>query len=242
MKNIFYLSALSLFVLAGCKQDPPESDVEGTLATEFLLKFNGQPLQLQDEVVGDDGYRLKFETVKFYVSNPESHSENLVGEWGPFLVDFEKSDPQVWQVPVMPGTYSGISFGLGLDPTTNSTDPSSVEVNHPLSSLQNMYWTWASKYIFWKVEGRADTGSGDFDQLFLFHIGMDAFYERTEVLPSAFTITSEQTTEQQVSLDLHELFYAAGNPIDLKTESETQTMDNMPLAEKINSNFRIAFY
>lgn len=242
MKNTVYLAALSLLVLAGCKQDPPEADVPGTLSTEFLLKFKGEPLQLQDEVVGDDGYRLKFETVKFYVSNPESHGENLVGEWTPYLVDFEKSEPQVWSIPLMPGTYSGLSFGLGLDATTNSTDPSSVTVDDPLSSLQNMYWTWASKYIFWKVEGRADTGSGNFDQLFLFHIGMDAYYERTDVLASAYTITSEQTTDHQVSLDLHELFYAAGNPIDLKTESETQTMDNMPLAEKINSNFRVAFY
>jgi len=244
MKTYFKLGAVILFTalsMVACKEDPiPQSN--GTLDIEFVLDFNETPYALQEEVTGDDGVRFKFETVKFYVSNPELHSENQVANWQPTLIDFENSEPQIWSVPAVAQTYSGISFGIGLDPTTNATDPSSVEVSNPLSSLQNMYWTWASKYIFWKVEGRADTGSGNYDMLFLFHIGMDSFYQRSDELMRSIQVPSGESATLRVHLDLHDVFYAEGNALDLRTENETQTMDNMILAQKVNQNFQKAFY
>lgn len=244
MKTYTKLGAVALFTaltFVSCKEDPIVA-TDGTLDVEFVLDFNESPYALQDEVTGDDGIRFKFETVKFYVSNPELHSENQVANWQPALIDFEKAEPQIWSVPAAAQTYSGLSFGIGLDPTTNSTDPSSVEVSNPLSSIQNMYWTWASKYIFWKIEGRADTGSGNFDMLFLFHIGMDSFYERSDVLMRSVDVPPAESATVQVHLDLHDVFYAEGNELDLRTENETQTMDNMILAEKVNANFQKAFY
>ena len=64
----------------------------------------------------------------------------------------------------------------------NASDPSDFDSSHPLSIANNTYWSWASKYKFFMLEGRVDSQSDGIDATFSYHSGLIVFIEKLQYL------------------------------------------------------------
>lgn len=92
---------------------------------------------------------------KYYVSN-FSLKKKLNGI---FLIDAFGSDSL--QMPIPAGNYNGISFLLGVDSIHNVAGAQSGA----LDPLNDMFWTWNSGYVTWKLEGFSDSSHADLQRI-----------------------------------------------------------------------------
>jgi cytochrome c peroxidase len=64
------------------------------------------------------------------------------------------------------GTYSGLSFQIGIDEAINQSDPNQYPANHPLNpQVNNLHWSPQGGYIFLALEGHASP------RAFSWHLG-----------------------------------------------------------------------
>ncbi len=125
-----------------------------------------------------------------------------------------------------------ITFGVGLDSIQNAQSPAGFSNDHPLSSLNAMYWSWATKYRFIKIDGRVNsTGTfGAEDQLLAWHTGMDELY-RTVTLE--LPVQAEAGDVIRVVLQLEQLM----DGVSLATETVTHTApEDYEIAVKLSNN------
>lgn len=144
---------------------------------------------------------------------------------------------------VDPNHYHFLVFYLGVDSVDNHADPTSQPTTSALNlgypGADDMHWSWASGYRFLLMEGQSDTTGGatpTFNQSFTYHIGGDMM-KRTISVPLDFEAEPNTDGVVNIKFDVHQLFYN----LDLKTDTSTHTMDNMPLAAKVANNAEVAF-
>lgn len=226
---------LSIFLFSSCK----EENKEATLRVNFKLAYDGQEMNLFDEVVDENGDKVKFETLKIYFSDFELNGENKSTFPDVALLDFSSSDKRHVDFTVAPGNISSIQFGIGLTPDLNATDPVVPPATDPLSANQAMYWAWASKYIFYKIEGRADTGSGQFDHFFLYHIGTDDLFRHTRDMSVDIDMKGDDFQTLDIWIDMAQVFNANG--VSIRNEPASHTLDHYEIAEKLADKFPDAF-
>ncbi len=126
-----------------------------------------------------------------------------------------------------------LQFNLGLNDSLNNIDPTTVETTHPLTTYNNMWWSWATKFIFYKLEGKFDNNNDNTpDANMLYHVGGSAYNKPVE-LSKSITITKGDTTYYEIDLDIYKIL--------TKTENLTHTMDNPTVAAKIAQQYAKAF-
>jgi hypothetical protein len=124
---------------------------------------------------------------------------------------------------------------MGVDSLNNMQDPTSFDSNHPLSSANAMYWSWATMYRFFKIDGRVNaTGSiGVDDQLLAWHTGKNALYRTKET-----NINIKPGAHLVLTFDIAELY----SGVSLATETMTHSMvDDYAIAVKLSDNLPAAF-
>lgn len=244
---LFFALSISL-LLSCCKTvDPPPTPpaTNGYLRISYIANFDGQPFALDSLFTSAFNYRIKTETMKFlvhhiYVKNGSDSAEVRQH----MIVDYENSSNS-FIVSLEPGSYSGIKFGMGVDGSLNHSDPSALPSTHAfsLNNANDMFWTWSSGYIFTKFEGRADTTgtlSGGLDQLFFFHTGADTLYREID-LSYPFSISTGNTTNLYIDLDVNKLLVGINDTLDLKIDNATHTANNLPLASRFVALAKNAF-
>ena len=237
MKRFIPILSL-LLIFTACEESQTENPI---LRVNFKLAYNGQEINLYDEVTDSNGDVLKFETLKIYVSDFKVDGENNLDFPDVALLDFNSPDDRFVELELDPGTYSKLDFGIGVTPDLNATDPSAVPDSDPLSANQAMYWTWASKYIFYKIEGRADTGTGSFDHFFLYHVGTDELFRHTDELDINLNMENGDFRTIDVWVDLANVFENGEGAISIRDEFATHTLDHYDIAEKLADKFVDAF-
>ena len=193
-------------------------------------------LSLNTTVSTDDGRNLQFSKVKFYFSNVGMNSSDGMVDIADSRDQFKVGQMMYDMGEVAAGSYTGIYFNVGLDSTTNFTDPSTWPDDSPLSSANPdyEYWSWASGYKFIVIEGVIDTSAaltGTMDFPFEFHIGSNNLIRDVEV-NSAFNIADGESYTFDMMVNVKNFF----NGIDLGSDNITHTMDNMPLAVSVADN------
>lgn len=169
------------------------------------------------------GQRVLVQSLRFYLSDLR-----LVGGGATdtlFRADlFDVTDGPVSRVIQMPqGTsaYNEVRMGLGLPPDLNATDISQVPVNDPLGNNSGMYWTWATMYRFFLLDGRFDNDLGAIGPLpfqFSLHTGLDPLFR-----PMAFPFTPEvvqDTLRLDLVLGVDRIFQHNGEVLDLSQGSQ----------------------
>jgi len=229
-KSIFW-SLLAFLMLSSCEDK--ESQL-ASISLDFTGVYEDQPLVMLDEQYAyEDGMDLKFQLFQFYLSDIQlvkSRSANSTQDLSDIeLVSFGEiynlTDAQqgisikVDNIP--PGTYEGIQFGIGVSPDLNATQPGDYDPPHP---LDGHYWSWATGYVFTKIEGIADKDSdGTFEEKLTFHIGKDENY-RTKFIPQ--TIEISDNSEIHLKVDLHQMLVKAnGDFLDFRKTSQDHTND-----------------
>lgn len=227
------LSLLVIFTLSSC-QDEPEAGPADIQVT-FKGLYDGQPLVMMDEdYTYEDGMDIKLQLFQFYISDLELISREKGANSSEELIDIElvsfgemfnqtdaRQGVQFNLSNVAPGTYDGIRFGIGVSSDLNQTQPGDYTPPHP---LDGHYWSWATGYVFTKVEGIADTdGDGVFEEKLTFHIGKDENY-RTITFDQAIEVRDNGTINFTVDLR-RVLVDTQGDFLDFRQTSQDHTND-----------------
>lgn len=230
MKSLTHLVVASLATLLLASCGTGSSD----LTMEVRLNYNGAPYTVGETVYKGDT-ALKFEKFYFYLSDVQL-GDQLLEEV--LFCNAEDSATMNYQW-TLDKNATALTFAVGVDSLNNAMDPTSFEVGHPLSSANDMYWSWATKYRFLRIDGRLNgTGTlGTDDILLAWHTGKDALY-RTVDLSSA--LSSPIKPGDHVILEFNLDALIAG--MSLENESMTHTMvDDYEIAVKLSDNLPSAF-
>ncbi len=236
---LFCIVSVSLF--SCCKKNKP-----GNFKILLQANVGSQPLSFSttyNDGLGKDFYISK---LKFYLSHirlikPDNSEVEITD------VAFFNADDNNWKsvaAEVQAGTYKGLKFSIGLDPTQNATNPDNYSNNDALGPKEDMFWEW-QKHRFIVLEGVADTSGNNFtggNHGLGYHVGTDTTYRTTSI--SGADIVVEEGVERQLilHLDLMKVFYSSTDTINMFTESATQSeTGDLPTAIKFAEQFSKAF-
>ena len=203
---------------------------EQEVTLEINLEHNGVPFQIGESLTKGDT-AIKFELIHFYLS------QITLGDEVKEPVVFVNAQDSASMHYVLPLTkkVDRISFGMGVDSINNIQDPTSFASDHPLSSSNAMYWSWATMYRFFKIDGRVNASGilGTDDQLLAWHTGKNALYRTKEIDASI-----KPGAHLVLTFDLA-AFYSG---VSLNTETMTHSMvDDYDIAVKLSDNLPAAF-
>lgn len=236
-----------LFILAtglvwfSCKEKTTTDETR--LDITFTGVYAGQPLVMFDGKYDcPENVKASFHLFQFYLT--DIALQKTSGEWilvSPVsLVTFrdqqtkEEAEKGVTlsfsKVPV--GNYQAIRYNLGLTEALNKTSPADYKPGAPLS---DNYWSWALGYVFYKIEGIADTeGKGVYASKLTFHTGANSLL-RTLTFPSTFNLTPKKTHTLPFTADLAKVLQTGDQVINFRTTTQDHTT-NMQIAERITNN------
>lgn len=217
------------------------------LKIDFRPMLNGVPFEYNKTTVTDIGIPYDITVARFFVSNIVLHSS--AGDFkftddsctdNHFLL--VSPDQLTYELGVFnPGTYTGISFTVGVDTVINNTmypaEPCIAGSSGHVLQTTNMHWSWAFDYIHLKIEGNVDTNSTPdavLDDAMFVHTGTNALV-RTAHVDYAFTAANGTTTTLKIDVDYSELL----NGIDLLVDHQSQTLgsaEDIALATAIMDN------
>jgi hypothetical protein len=158
---------------AGCPYAPaPLRTTGAVLALSITPALAGAPFVFGEPNALPGGATVTPLNFRFYVSHVAVLGAGGVpvpvdlvtaaGDVEPYDVHlFAADDPASAVVRVLapPGTYTGITFTLGLDDACNSGLPG--ERRPPLTDTSQLTWPVAAGYLFLRLEDKVDLGSGD---------------------------------------------------------------------------------
>lgn len=236
---IFILLSLMLFV--ACDKDDCS---HAQLNLSFSTKINQDQLVLNDVLYDDyTGRKFRVELLKFYFSNCilEKQDGTLVPLIDVTLVDYASTSPLSIDIDIETGNYINLHFAVGLDSLMNASDPSDFQSSHPLSIANNTYWSWASKYKFFMLEGRVDSQSdGITDATFSYHSGFNNFYREITIPLNDFNITSNGK-DMLLELNLDSVLYGESGILDFVNEPNAHSQNDYEILEIISDNLLNAF-
>lgn len=236
MKNIL-LTTLAITVLFSCKKDDEPTitpaTTTGTIELNSSFIVNGVDYHMDSVYVDDfsNNYKISFSNV--YLSKLNFGSSGTITSLPTQYVLLKPETSSYSLGEVEGGHYHMLNFGLGIDSTTNHTDPNTYGSSSPLyPQSPSMHWTWNSGYIFYKIEGSVDTDNdGTFETTFVFHIGTDGL-KKDFSLTYHDDIEAGKTNTIDMNIDLGKFLTG----IDLSVDNSTHTMNNMPLAMRVANN------
>jgi len=180
MKKNIILPVAAVLFLASCKKEStPEYNpsVKAELSVEFDNVAGSSDLQLNTgSYTNAAGESFKVTKLKYYVSNIKLTNVDGTVYTVPqnesyFLVDESNAASHEALLSVPEGEYKTLSFVLGVDSLRNTMDVSQrTGVLDVTGAASDMYWSWNSGYIFFKMDGTSPsiTGMGG---VFQFHVG-----------------------------------------------------------------------
>lgn len=237
----FAIAATTLLALAGCKKDstePPTSNpatetaVDATVAMHFNFKNGSSPFALTTTVLHDSlGHHVLLDQVRFFVSGIHAFDDdgNVLAhyEGNNLLVDAAHADSVFAIGTIHAAHIHEFHFDLGLDASTNATDPATAAP--PLNDM-SMYFTGMSMgYKFLVATGNADLDdNGSYETPVNYACGMNALLTEAHAHVHHDLAAGEVFTAQ-VDVDLALLF----NGLDL-------AVDNAPMMDAAASQRMMA--
>ena len=224
MRSLLFLFFPLALLFSSC------GDRSQQVTLEINLEHNGVPFEIGETLYEGDT-AIKFELIQFYLS------QIALGNEVKEPVVFINVQDSVSLHYVLPLTkkVDQFSFGMGVDSINNIQDPTSFDSNHPLSSSNAMYWSWATMYRFFKIDGRVNASGilGADDQLLAWHTGKNALYRTKEI-----NTTIRPGDHLVLTFDVAMLY----SGVSLDTETMTHSMvGDYDIAVKLSNNLPAAF-
>ncbi len=239
MKQLLILPFFLSFILfTGCAPDDDSNNTQVTSQIVFKPKIGTEDYSISDSVTYSNGNTVRYDEFKFYISNVVLVGTNGVETYvdSVELIDFSKSGADIFDISLESGSYEKIKFGIGLSQNFNSSDPTLVDISHPLSTLNNMYWSWAIMYRFITISGfYATTPTDDLTETFAYHPGRDQLYKEVE-----FNLNQKhfyEDTVLEIKLDVSGLMEKTAVVDLVNTPTWHGSIPNIAVAQKIVDNF-----
>lgn len=262
MKNTYKL-LLALFTIVGfasCDKNVDEvMNIEGSadLSLQIAHTFGNEAFKLDQEYTTSGGTSLKFNELRYWISNVELTKENgekykvkdsyyLIQNMKEQLVqdtfvlpDSIRETVLIKNIPA--GTYTDISFAVGIDPMYNDD---LTRTAGELNALQNMSyssWMWFTSYIFSKVKGTIM--QGDEEVAFSFETGSNDCYRNISLqLEEPIMISNKMGDEITVQNDVETLFSNINFDSELMSGSKYVISASKPeMMMKLSNNYQEAF-
>ncbi len=250
MKNVrpYFFSAVALLTaITSCKKDKQDDTPVETpvvqLQMDLYPQFGTETMKLDSVYVTDEGYKIKFTTLKCYLENVRYGSTVLKDAC---LFDYGTNGTYLFKADGTPSAFPGLSTNIGVQSSINHNDPSAWPTSSALNILNanDMHWGWNPGYIFVKIEAKADTlvdATDNFDLNVVFHAGTDAFMRDTTFSAITWVKQSDVLYKGTMKVDLLEFLRGNTNPIDLKSEYTSHSAPGQePLTGKVVDNFKYA--
>lgn len=252
MKFKYFFAALgALVIFSSCEKDDEPQSQEPTVqkapvVLHYDFKYGSDDFNLDQNYTTDNGEIIKFTLATYYLSKPaimdDADNRTML-------------DPEYYIVrpdvmmsamgSIDPGHAHMFNISIGVDEATNTEDGASgvqptdfSDANHPLAPQpEGMYWSWASGYIFVKIEGEVDyDADGTFDNTFKYHLGTNEFRKDRSLMIHQ-EVAAGDTLALSMKVDYKEFLKG----IDLETEFLTMSMgDARPLGIKMMNQFDAA--
>lgn len=181
MKRIISILSISAVLFSSCKKDDPVKEYDPNVMAELSVEFDNiagsSDLQLNTGNYSNSlGQQFKVTKLKYYVSNFKLTNADGSVYTVPqkdcyFLIDESDATSHAPVLNIPEGEYKSISFMIGVDSLRNTMDVSQRTGSLDVSGVAaDMYWSWNSGYIFFKMDGTspAITGMGG---VFQYHVG-----------------------------------------------------------------------
>jgi hypothetical protein len=218
MKKFFLILLPILILSSGCKDDP------AFVSISVNPMINGTDWVQFEPYTYDENADYRFERVKFYVSNPTFIKKNGDEVVVDDVFIFDSNSDDKWVLSIPEGNYNGFKFDIGIPEDQNLGNPADYGDDHPLSLRQGMHWSWATGYIFMRIDGDMDTtGNDTFDHPLVFHAGTNELAKTVDYSDSSFSIEATDGLEINFNLHFDKIFKNGVNDIDLWTDHFTHT-------------------
>lgn len=220
------LTGTLLFFISSCNQEDPKPDAlpktKGILTLQFSNTFDGSSLTKNSATYYTNaaGNEFNVSTFRYYISNVELTKLDGSKVFYPVykLIDaFDESTQTITLLEVPNGDYKAISYFIGIDSTRNHSGPQEGD----LSATTGMLWTWASGYLFLKLEGFYKNGTSQTS--FRYHIGTDELLNKV-TSPINYSIHGNQKNAFLVC-NLAE-FFKNPTTFDIKLDDDIQSFPN----------------
>ncbi|HHM21589.1 MAG TPA: hypothetical protein ENJ20_06155 [Bacteroidetes bacterium] len=218
----------------------------GTLDLVFRLHYDGQLLPTFEDITYPyPPFPFHISLISFFISNitiTGNGTEEEILEIERIRLNENHDDPASAQqgttlsiTGINPGQYTGIRFGLGVPAGLNAKSPVDFPQGHPLF-FSGEYWDSWDSYIFFKIEGKADTNNdGTKETNIALHAGSnDAF--RVKEIPSVFSIEKQQTTTLEFIIEVKNIFENNGQVYDLIGTPQIHSLSQMDQAIELADN------
>lgn len=221
---------------------------KGILEINFQFMANGKRLVLTDSIYTNAlGEKYAVSKLKLYLGHFQigNHNIDIPGDRY-ILIDAAKEHNQVITT-IDCGTYNYFGFNIGVD----SADNCSGAQEGSLRPENDMFWTWNSGYIAFKLEGKSSSSHADLNRI-EYHIG--GYKNATAIfVPVGFSLHSEMTRNilnrkiiikpnrkirMMITLDLDKLW---GGPTNLSIATQPVCMSPGPNSVAIANNFSQLF-
>lgn len=187
------------------------------------------------------GQLYSLSTLRYYVCNVALHRSDgsMYIQNTPHLIDHDDDATTTLQLRGVPaGAYSSVSFIVGVDSIDNVSGPR----EGALDPLNGMYWTWATGYIFFKLEG-ASPASTQPKNIIEFHLGgYDAPYKNMQriVLPLRRPLLAEGTIDSlEIVFDVGAFIDAEGGIDFSSVSSVTDVRTAEPYMKRLQGAFHV---
>ncbi len=233
---ITLLSLVLVLAVSSCNQEETPTG-PGEVTLNFQGYFGDAPLLMyEQDYAYEADMRTRFQLFHFYVSEVELLPEDPSAGQPVKIKDIDlvsfrdvqdenaaREGYTIRAEAVPPGRYSGLRFGIGVSEELNKTQPGDYGPGHVLT---DNYWSWATGYVFFKIEGNADINQdGEFEEKLTFHIGLDDFY-RSKTFEQALEVKSGQSLNLDLVVDLRKVLVPSGNEfVDFRQVTQDHTND-----------------
>jgi hypothetical protein len=220
------LAGAMLFSISSCNKEDTKPDplpkTKGILTLQFSNTFDGTLLTKNAATFYTNaaGNEFNVSTFRYYISNVELTKIDGSKVYYPVykLIDaFEESSQTLTLLEVPNGDYKAISYFIGIDSTRNHSGPQEGD----LSATTGMLWTWASGYLFLKLEGFYKDGASQTS--YRYHIGTDEFLNKV-TSPISYSIQGTQKNAFMVC-NLAE-FFKNPTTFNIKLDDDIQSFPN----------------
>ena len=242
MRKLFILVlVIGIVGLSSCGSPKPNN--QGKLVIKFNPMMGSNTITLKQVYPCLDGNNYNFQDFKFFLSHIKLMYTNGDSVEVEPMAYFSLDDPACMSISISApaGSYKGIRFNIGLDPTQDAMPQNMADTTNPLSYSHYMTWgDTAKKFVFTYVDGYADNTSSP-QASFEYHVGTTPYYTTAPVLAKNFSVTGGTQT-LVLNAQMQNIFYGSSSSINVATQNYTETgSSNDPLAFQFINDFSQTF-
>ncbi len=258
------LSVLTIFCIISCNSDDDYAEINDGETGKIQLKFengfdNLGPIVLnQTTQTSSNHQKHKFSTLKYIISNivlidekgEEFRYHYNNPDKGAFIVNQENAIANVVYIDldeIPQNKYTKIRFGLGINPDSYLLGHDGQAIFWDKAKTEGMTWSWATGYIFAKLEGFY--GENSIENPFQNHTGnmgdalangtANLYREITLNLPTTARVTNQIKPAIHILANLNQ-FLSGENQLILD-ESNQNAMGSSEHLQKVSDNLAKMF-